>query len=126
MGHDHNCSKESLDGALAAQGRRFGYRRLHILMIREGICMNHKKLRRLYREEGLQVRRRGDASGRWDAGADHTAAGAQSALEPGFPVGCAGRRSPLPHLRRGRARTRRDGRRPWATLPCASPTTAPS
>jgi putative transposase len=59
VGHDHNCSKESLDGALAAQGRRFGYRRLHILMIREGICMNHKKLRRLYREEGLQDRRSG-------------------------------------------------------------------
>jgi putative transposase len=44
---------------LAVQRRRFGYRRLHILMLREGIQMNHKKLRRLYREEGLQVRRRG-------------------------------------------------------------------
>ena len=39
--------------------RRFGYRRLHILLAREGIIMNHKKLRRLYREERLQVRRRG-------------------------------------------------------------------
>jgi putative transposase len=39
--------------------RRFGYRRLHILLRREGIVMNHKKLRRLYREERLQVRRRG-------------------------------------------------------------------
>jgi HTH-like domain len=44
---------------LAGQRRRFGYRRLHILMIWEGLHMNHKKLRRLYREEGLQVRRRG-------------------------------------------------------------------
>ena len=44
---------------LAVQRRRFGYRRLHILMLREGLTMNHKKLRRLYREEGLQVRRRG-------------------------------------------------------------------
>jgi|SRR5579883_2076627 len=44
---------------LAAQRRRFGYRRLHILLDREGIHMNHKKLRRLYREERLQVRRRG-------------------------------------------------------------------
>ena len=44
---------------LAVQRRRFGYRRLHILMIWEGLRMNHKKLRRLYREEGLQVRRRG-------------------------------------------------------------------
>src|SRR5438477_934550 len=44
---------------LAAIRRRFGYRRLHILMTREGLVMNHKKLRRLYREERLQVRRRG-------------------------------------------------------------------
>ena len=43
----------------AVQRRRFGYRRLHILRLREGLGMNHKKLRRLYREEGLQVRRRG-------------------------------------------------------------------
>jgi putative transposase len=32
---------------------------LHILLAREGIVMNHKKFRRLYREERLQVRRRG-------------------------------------------------------------------
>ena len=44
---------------LAAVRRRFGYRRLHILLSREGINMNHKKLRRLYAEERLQVRRRG-------------------------------------------------------------------
>jgi len=44
---------------LAAIRRRFGYRRLHILLRREGMVMNHKKLRRLYREERLQVRRRG-------------------------------------------------------------------
>ena len=44
---------------LAAVRRRFGYRRLHVLLTREGISMNHKKLRRLYREERLQVRRRG-------------------------------------------------------------------
>jgi putative transposase len=45
--------------ALAAVRRRFGYRRLHVLLAREGIAMNHKKLRRLYREERLAVRRRG-------------------------------------------------------------------
>jgi putative transposase len=44
---------------LAAARRRFGYRRLHLLMRREGLIINHKKLRRLYREERLQVRRRG-------------------------------------------------------------------
>jgi putative transposase len=44
---------------LASVRRRFGYRRLHILLTREGIAMNHKRLRRLYGEERLQVRRRG-------------------------------------------------------------------
>jgi putative transposase len=45
--------------ALAGERRRFGYRRLHILLRREGIMLNHKKLFRLYREERLTVRRRG-------------------------------------------------------------------
>jgi len=44
---------------IAAVRRRFGYRRLHILLRREGVVLNHKKLRRLYAEERLQVRRRG-------------------------------------------------------------------
>jgi len=43
---------------LAGERRRFGYRRLGVLLAREGIVMNHKKLFRLYREEGLSVRRR--------------------------------------------------------------------
>jgi putative transposase len=45
--------------ALAGERRRFGYRRLHILLRREDIALNHKKLFRLYREERLTVRRRG-------------------------------------------------------------------
>jgi putative transposase len=45
--------------SLAAERRRFGYRRLGLLLAREGLRSNHKKLRRLYREERLQVRRRG-------------------------------------------------------------------
>jgi putative transposase len=44
--------------ALAFERRRFGYRRLGILLEREGMIMNRKKLYRLYREEGLAVRRR--------------------------------------------------------------------
>jgi putative transposase len=44
--------------ALAAERRRFGYRRLHILLRREGFPVNRKKTQRLYREEGLAVRRR--------------------------------------------------------------------
>ena len=35
---------------IAALRRRFGYRRLHILLRREGLQLNHKKLRRLYAE----------------------------------------------------------------------------
>jgi putative transposase len=44
---------------LAAVRRRFGYRRLGWLLVREGCRMNHKKLYRLYHEEKLMVRRRG-------------------------------------------------------------------
>ena len=45
--------------ALARERRRFGYRRLHVLLKREGHVINHKKLYRLYWEERLAVRRRG-------------------------------------------------------------------
>lgn len=45
--------------ALAAERRRFGYRRLHILLRREGLQVNRKRLFRLYREERLGVRKRG-------------------------------------------------------------------
>lgn len=43
---------------LAGERRRFGYRRLHVLLRREGYAVNHKLVYRLYREAGLQVRRR--------------------------------------------------------------------
>ena len=43
---------------LAGQRRRFGYRRLHILLRREGVMINRKKTQRIYQEEGLAVRRR--------------------------------------------------------------------
>jgi len=44
---------------VATERRRFGYRRIHVMLQRQGIVMNQKKLRRLYREENLQVRKRG-------------------------------------------------------------------
>jgi putative transposase len=44
---------------LASVRRRFGYRRLLLMLRGEGVLINHKKLRRLYAEERLQVRRRG-------------------------------------------------------------------
>ena len=43
---------------LAAKRKRFGYRRLHVLLRREGYVVNHKKVYRLYREADLAVRQR--------------------------------------------------------------------
>jgi putative transposase len=43
---------------LAGERRRFGYRRLHALVRREGVSVNHKRLYRLYSDAGLTVRRR--------------------------------------------------------------------
>ncbi len=44
---------------LAAQRPRWGYRTIHNLLRREGWPVNRKRVQRLYREEGLAVRRRG-------------------------------------------------------------------
>ena len=43
---------------LAEKRPRWGYRRLYILLKREGCLRNRKLVQRLYREEGLSVRRR--------------------------------------------------------------------
>jgi putative transposase len=43
---------------LAAERPRYGYRRLTVLLKRAGEAVNHKRVYRLYREEGLSVRRR--------------------------------------------------------------------
>jgi putative transposase len=42
---------------LAHERPRFGYRRLDILLERNGQHVNHKKLFRVYREAGLSVKR---------------------------------------------------------------------
>lgn len=44
--------------SIAQDRPRFGWRRLNILLQREGIVVNHKRLRRIYCEEHLQVRPR--------------------------------------------------------------------
>jgi len=41
---------------LAAEHRRYGYPRLHAMLRRAGLVLNHKRTERLYRREGLQVR----------------------------------------------------------------------
>ena len=42
----------------AAQRPRWGYRRLHVLLKRDGDVVNHKRVYRVYRAEGLAVRRK--------------------------------------------------------------------
>jgi putative transposase len=41
---------------IAATRVRYGYRRIHVLLRREGWRVNHKRVHRLYREMGLQLR----------------------------------------------------------------------
>lgn len=44
--------------ALARERPRFGYRRLHLMLGREGLNVNHKRVYRIYRAEGLAVRKK--------------------------------------------------------------------
>jgi putative transposase len=59
--------------ALAAERRRFGYRRLHVLLRREGRLVNRKRVQRIYREERLMVRRRGGRKRAMGADSDDAA-----------------------------------------------------
>ncbi len=54
--NDHGIRQKLRE--LAQQRRRFGCPRLHILLRRSGIIVNHKKTERIYREEGLSLRLR--------------------------------------------------------------------
>src|SRR5206468_10866818 len=53
---------------LAAKRMRFGYRRLTVMLAREGILVNQKRVYRLYREEGLAMRIRQKRRIRWTGG----------------------------------------------------------
>jgi len=44
--------------SLSARWKRFGYRRLHIMLLREGFHLNHKRIYRLYKEAGLVLQKR--------------------------------------------------------------------
>ena len=93
---------------LASERRRFGYRRLHILLRREGIEVNHKKLYRLYKEERLTVRKRGVRKrggrkpGAGYAGTDDDPAGFEPALVSRLRVRLSGRWKAVPHSVRDR------------------------
>ena len=58
--YESQRSDEELRGRLRQLARekpRFGYRRLHVLLRREGEMTNHKRVYRVYREAGLCLRR---------------------------------------------------------------------
>ena len=55
-GRDDEALRQRL-GELARERSRFGYRRLHVLLRREGHVVNHKRVLRLYRLAGLNLRR---------------------------------------------------------------------
>jgi len=58
---------------LAAAHVRWGYRKLHVMVRRKGIVVNHKRLRRIYRAAGLQVRPRKKRHVRYARGLTTTA-----------------------------------------------------
>ena len=83
---------------LAAERRRFGYRRLGWMLEREGHTLNHKKLYRLYREERLMVRRRRGRKRALGTRAPMTLPiRDQSAVVAGLRLGHAQRRPAVPH-----------------------------
>jgi putative transposase len=47
-------------GELAVRWKRFGYKRLHVLLRREGFYINHKRTYRLYKEAGLTLKNEKD------------------------------------------------------------------
>lgn len=55
---DRNAALRARLKELAEARRRFGSPRLHVLLKREGWVVNHKRVERLYRQEGLSLRRK--------------------------------------------------------------------
>jgi putative transposase len=87
---------------IAEKRRRFGYRRVGIMLERKGMIMNEKKLYRIYREEGLSVRRR---RGRKRARGSRTpmpCPAPEPALVAGLPVRHLRGLPPVPHPGRER------------------------
>jgi putative transposase len=80
--HRYRARKAERDAALrtrlkelATKRMRFGYRRLTAMLLREGTAANHKRVYRLYREEGLAMRIRQRRRIRWNGAVVRPAAG---------------------------------------------------
>lgn len=95
------ASREAMK-TVAAERRRFGYRRIHVTLDRQGIVMNQKKLRRLYLEEKLQARRRKGASGLWAHAGPCSCPIVPTPGEPRLRLRRPHRRPSLPGAGRGR------------------------
>jgi putative transposase len=93
--------------AIALERRRFGYRRLLVMLRREGRVVNHKKLFRLYREEKLAVRRRGGRKRRSEPGRRcwcrcvPMSGGRSTSCRTNSPTGAASASSPSSTTARG-------------------------
>lgn len=62
---DDEALREALK-EIAAKRRRWGYRRLVVMLRRKGFADNHKRVFRIYQQEGLQVRKRkGRKTSKW-------------------------------------------------------------
>ena len=116
--------------ALAHERRRFGYRRLHVLLRREGHVVNHKRLFRIYREERLTVRRRGGRKRAMGTRAPMLIPlAAQRALVARLRLRSAHRRPALPHPDGGRRlhpRVPGPGRRHLAVRDAGGPRARPA
>ncbi len=83
---------------------RWGYRRAHAVLVREGYCLNRKKVQRLWREEGLRVppkRRKRQRLGTSATPADRLASTSPDhvwALDYQFDVTAAGRTIKILHV----------------------------
>lgn len=115
--------------APAAARPTFGVKRLQVLLRREGLQGNHKKVERRYRAEGLQRRRRAPmSSGRWTSWTTRSAMAGRSESSP-WSMSIPASTSPYARHPQGRSATRNPHRRHFpvrcAKLPC-SPSQNPS
>ena len=84
---------------VAEKRRRFGYRRIGVMLERKGMVMNEKKLYRIYPVGPPQTR---PQAGTWQPHADARPAEAEPALVAGLPVRHVQGMRQVPHLGRQR------------------------
>ena len=88
--------------ALAEERRSFGSPRLQILLRREGIVVNHKRVERVYREGGVVAQAQASPqAGKSFAGGAAGSHGSESALGHGFHERLPDKRPQASHADRG-------------------------